>query len=205
MSTNEDLNPTEEVTTNPQEGSESEESEQSNVSDDSNKSDEPDFDELFEEKEAPEGETLEEKFQRQEEELAKIKKGVAKFFSDQGRKKKEEAKKAPTDVIKSLYFNAHPEAKEVWDMVEADAKELKKDPFELYETREGYKLEAKALLQKKAEEEKTKSKILKPSNRPDLQKKLSDIKPEEVSNLKPGDKMKWIKMMAEKERMDQVD
>jgi len=198
MSTKEDLNPNEEVTTNPQEGSESEEREQEQQ--------EESLETLFDDSEAPEEETLEEKVKRQEEELAKIKKGVSKFFSDQGRKKKEEAKeeKAPTNVIKSLYFNANPEAKEVWDLVEADAKALNKDPFELYETREGYKLEAKAIMQKREAEDKAKSKISKPSNSPALQKKLSEIKSEEVAKLKPSEKMKWIKMMADKER-GQVD
>lgn len=114
------------------------------------------------------------------EEFNALKKGVAKAFSEQGRKAtpkdedepKPKAKEKPNDekgkttvspVLKSLYFKSNPEAETVWNTVEAEAEALGKDPFELYESSVFFKGEAKALFEKKVADENAKSNIAMPS------------------------------------------
>jgi hypothetical protein len=135
-----------------------------------------------------------------------LKKGAQKLATELGRLKKDkvEPKETPVtgnSVMKNLYFKANPEAQEIWDMVEEDAKALGKDPFELYETRQGYKLEAKARAEVKAEEEKNKTKIAKPSTQTgSSQEDISKVKPEDVEKLAPAQKVAWIKEQANRER-----
>jgi len=73
--------------------------------------------------------------------------------------KTEEVKNNPT-VLENLYFKANPEAQGVWDMVKKEASALKKDPFELYESSEYLKGEAKA----RAVKEGNAGKVSTPSN-----------------------------------------
>ena len=149
-----------------------------------------------------------EKVKKLEERLGNIEKGVKKYFSKQGRKKeepkqekKEESTPQLNSVLKTLYFDKFPETKEVWEEVEKEAKLLGKDPFELYESSSYFKGEAKARHNAKIEEEENKSKIAKPSSGTASSKiELSSVKPEDVANLKPTQKMDWIRMQAEKER-----
>lgn len=160
--------------------------------------------------EAPEGETLEEKVERMEQEQSRLKKGVAKFFSEKGKKEEKKTEKPTTvpsgtsPVLKALYLKQNPEAQEVWDEVEKEAAALKKDPFELYESSSYFKGEAKAKAEAKRVEEESKSKIAKPSSDTGSSSKvdLSKVKPEDVEKLKPSQKMDWIKAQAEKERND---
>lgn len=93
-------------------------------------SDDTSLDEFFKEEDAPEGETLEEKVARMEKETAEMKKGVAKFFSEKGRKDKvttEEKtieKSTPLDDVAEMFFDSKPEAELVKDDLQmiADAK-----------------------------------------------------------------------------------
>ena len=144
-----------------------------------------------------------------------LKKGAQKLATELGRLKKgqvetkpKETKEVKTEgnsVIKNLYFKANPEAQEVWDMVEEDAKALGKDPFELYENRQGYKLEAKARAEAKIEEEKNKSKIARPSSQAgSSQVDISKVSSEDVSKLTPSQKIEWVRAQAQKER-EQID
>jgi chemotaxis protein histidine kinase CheA len=193
----ENLNPQEEVDTKPAEGSESEDALEELF-----KSDDDSQDELEDS----------EKVKKLEERLGNIEKGVKKYFSEQGRKQKEEPKKQEkreeasaipqtNSVLKTLYFDKFPETKEVWEEVMREAKLLGKDPFELYESSSYFKGEAKARYNAKKEDDENKSKIAKPSSGTASSKiELSSVKPEDVANLKPSQKMDWISMQAEKER-----
>lgn len=188
----ENLNPQEEVDTTPAEGSESEDALEELF-----KSDDDSQDELEDS----------EKVKKLEERLGNIEKGVKKYFSEQGRKKEEPKQEKREDipqtnsVLRTLYFDKFPETKEVWEEVEKEAKLLGKDPFELYESSSYFKGEAKARHNAKIEEEENKSKIAKPSSGTASSKiELSSVKPEDVANLKPSQKMDWIRMQAEKER-----
>ena len=161
-----------------------------------------------EEDEAPEDEAPEDKVKRLEDKIARIEKGVKKLATDRGREQKEkptEEKVEKTEsnvnpVLKSLYFKANPEAQDIWDEVEKDAKELGKDPFVLYEGSAYYKGEAKTRAEAKAKEEESRKKVNKPSSDSDFSKNIAEIKPEDVEKLTPEQKIKWIKAQAEKER-----
>jgi len=153
-----------------------------------------------------------EKVKKLEERLGNIEKGVKKYFSENGRKQKEVEKQpelqkeAPANpavhsVLKSLYFDKHPEAKEYWAEVEKEAKLLGKDAFELYESSSFLKGEAKARHDAKIEEETNKAKIDKPSSGVVSKKEdISNVKSEDVQKLTPSQKIEWIKKQAEKER-----
>lgn len=149
--------------------------------------------------------------------LERLEKGVSKFFSEQGRKKSEQSEKpaaskkedavlgtvqpSENPVLKALYLNANPEAREIWDEVEAEAKNLGKDPFTLYESSSYFKGEAKARAEAKKTVEESKLKVKQPSAQVDFAKTVDKIKPEEVATLTPSQKMEWLKRQAEKERM----
>lgn len=146
------------------------------------------------------------KVARLEKELADLKKGMAKAFSEKGREAKEqpkqEVKTNTSAVIKNLYFNANPEAKEIWDIVEKEAQTLGKDPFELYESSTYLKGEARARAEARKVEEENKSKISKPSSgTAPKQTDISSVKPEDVDKLPPAQKVEWLKAQAKKERM----
>lgn len=153
-----------------------------------------------------------EKVKKLEERLGNIEKGVKKYFSENGRKQKEtvkqtepqkEAQATPAvhSVLKTLYFDKHPEAQDYWEQVEKEAKLLGKDPFELYESSAYLKGEAKARHDAKIEEETNKKKIDTPSNGTGTPKKnITDVKPEDVEKLKPSEKAEWVKAQARKER-----
>jgi len=181
--------------------------------------DDQELEELLKTEEPSDDESLEQKVERLERENARVKKGVAKFFSEKGKKKpepsdKQEEKKTeePTTVpstgtspvMKRLYFDRFPEAKEVWDEVEKEAKALNKDPFDLYESSNYFKGEAKAKAEAKRIEEETKNKIAKPSSDTGSSSKvdLSKVKAEDVEKLTPSQKSEWIRKQAEKERAD---
>jgi hypothetical protein len=172
-----------------------EEEDPSKLPDESESEETSDLDEVLEE-------DSNDRVKELEKEVADLKKGMSKFFSEQGRKTEGvKLKEVITpSVIKSLYFDSKPEAKEIWEEVETTAKQLGKDPFELYESSPYFKGEAKARFEAKAEEEKSKAKITKPSTEVEFEKSIESIKAEDVASLKPGQKMAWIKAQAEKER-----
>jgi hypothetical protein len=109
------------------------------------------------------------------EELNRWRKGTQKLASELGRLKAEksaqrhEGAKAQestggiSPVVKNLYFSANPEAREIWEEVEKEAKNLNKDPFDLYENSSYFKGEAKARFAEKSEKEVSKAKLTKPS------------------------------------------
>lgn len=133
-----------------------------------------------------------------------LKKGAQKLATELGRLKKDKVEpEKPTgnSIMKNLYFKANPEAELEWDNVKKTAKELGKDPFELYEGSTFLKGEAKAKYEAKIEEEKNKSKIEKPSSQTgSSQEDITTVKPEDISKLTPAQKVQWIEAMAKKER-----
>lgn len=193
----ENLNQDEEAKATPDAGSESEDA----------------LDEIFKSDDDSQEELEDsEKVKKLEERLGNIEKGVKKFFSENGRKQKEAEKQPETQkevdskpavhsVLKSLYFDKHPEAQEYWGEVEKEAKLLGKDPFELYESSSFLRGEAKARHDAKIEEETNKAKIEKPSSGVVSKKEdISNVKPEDVEKLTPSQKIEWVKKQAEKER-----
>lgn len=147
-------------------------------------------------------------------EVADLKKGVAKFFSEKGREKKEvkvetkPAKEVATEssfspILKKLYMKDNPEIETVWDDIVKETPKGK-DPIEYYESMKGWQLEAKARMDAKNEEETNKSKIDKPADGVVSNNKvdISKVKAEEVVKLTPSQKSEWVKAQAEKERND---
>jgi hypothetical protein len=186
--------------------------EETSTSDETRESDSAseDLDSLFED-DSPKDETPEEKVKRLEEKIARIEKGVKKLATERGREKKEQ-KERPTEekvektesnvnpVLKSLYFKANPEAQEIWDEVEKDARLLGKDPFVLYESSAYYKGEAKARAEAKAEEEKNKAKVNKPSSEVGFKADFSKIKTvEDYKKLTPKEREEYNKWRLARE------
>ena len=70
-----------------------------------------------------------------------------KAFAEKGQKEKTEKVEVQTSnsVLKNLYFKANPEAEAIWETVEKEAANLKRDPFELYESSAYLKGEAMAI------------------------------------------------------------
>lgn len=132
---------------------------------------------------------------------------VRKAFAEKGRQKSEQKVEvvAPIStihpVMKSLYFKEHPEAEGYWETVEQEARNLNKDPFELYENSSFFKGEAKARYEARIRDEEAKQKISKPSNGTGSSKAdLSSIDSGEVGKLSPSDKLAWLKMQVDRER-----
>lgn len=140
-------------------------------------------------------------------ELKRLEKGIKKIASMVGRTKAETPKektevKEGGSVLKNLYFKANPEAQIIWDEVVREAKALGRDPYELYEGSSYLKGEAKARTEAKAEEERNKAKVEKPSTQTDSSPEdISKIKAEDVQKLSPAQKVAWIKEQARRERM----
>ena len=167
-----------------------------------------DLDSLFED-DSQEDETPEDKVKRLEDKITRIEKGVKKLATDKGREQKEKPTEERVEekvetgvnpVLKSLYFKANPEAQDIWDEVEKDAKELGKDPFVLYEGSAYYKGEAKTRAEAKAKEEESRKKVNIPSSDTDFSKDVSSIKEDEVHRLTPAQKVKWLEAQVKKEK-----
>ena len=132
--------------------------------DDSGKLSDKDFLEKWNEVSGRKDKTLDAVRKHQEE--------VRKAFSEKGRKKEDDEKEetkvsketvSPLNLIlKDLYFDKHPEAKEYWDEVESEAKALGKDPFELYSSSRFLQGEAKARFEEKQGDEDAAGRIGKP-------------------------------------------
>lgn len=97
---------------------------------------------------------------------------------------------APTisPIVKKLYLEKTPEIEEVWDEVEAEAKSLGQDTIEYYESKTGWKLEAKARANAKEKKEQTKNDIDSPSGTitSDTKINFDKITPEQIRNLDSG-------------------
>lgn len=172
-------------------------------------SDEASLDDLFEddsdESQDSSGESKDDKIERLEKMVASLEKGFKKAFSEKGQQPKErvEIKDSPSSssVLKNLYMKANPEAQEVWEDVEREAKLLGKDPFELYEASSYFKGEAKARIEAKKVEEESRRKIERPSSDTGSPKTdISKVKEEDVEKLKPSEKLAWLKAQAAKEK-----
>jgi hypothetical protein len=131
-------------------------------------------------------------------------KNLEKAVADKGRKK-EEVQEAPKSnaVIKRLYFKEVPEAETVWDDVEKEAKELNVDPFDYFESKKGWQLEAKARFEAKKEEEVAKSKVKNPSNTiGDGEIDFAKIKPEQISKLSTKDYARYKDYLSKQSYRD---
>jgi hypothetical protein len=104
---------------------------------------------------------------------AKSIKQVDEAFREKGREKKEEKEEVVTkSEVKipgwaaALYIQSNPEYKLVQKKVEKIAKQLGKDPFEVYEDEDFsfFKTEAKSLYDEANESEENKGKVKNPSN-----------------------------------------
>lgn len=173
-----------------------------------------DLEELFKESE----DDSEEEAPVSREEHNRIIKGLKKLATRVGRlneaKKHEEPKEKTTvettvttsvnPVLKGLYFKANPEAQEVWEEVEREAKNLGKDPFELYESSNYFKGEAKSRAAARAEDEANRSKIQKPSSGSKSSSfDPTKVKEEDVMSLSKADRAKWLQAQIERERSEQ--
>lgn len=171
-----------------------------------------DLDELFDDSAETNGdETPEEKVKRLEEKMARIEKGVRKLATNQGREKvkeqqpKEEVQQTPTssnnDDLQVLFYGQTPKAM----LVEDDLKTIANAKYggsilKAWNGESWIQDKASALSEAKAEEEKSKAKITKPSSDVEFNENISSVKAEDVASLKPSQKMEWIKAQAEKER-----
>lgn len=101
---------------------------------------------------------------------------------------KEEAKPAPmSNVVRNLYLKENPEFTEVEDEVKEEARQLGVDPIDYYESKQGWKLEAKVRAEARKKEEEAKSSIEGSNGKPNIEETVdfSKIKPEQVKSLSP--------------------
>lgn len=192
----EDLNQEEEVTTTPNPESESE--------------DATELDALFADDDAGEESDEEDKVAKLEKKIQDIQKGVNKFFSEQGRKakqevkveNKEEVKPVDTDDLSELFFAQIPQAELVQDDLKkiADAK-YNGSILKAWKGESWIQDKSKALADAKSEDEANKSRVSKPASGTAPRKTdISSVKPEDVVDLKPAEKIEWLRLQAEKER-----
>ncbi len=142
------------------------------------------------------------------EEFNALKKGVDKFFSEEGQNKgKEEESTVETQeeestpsgyssgyssVVKKLYFDKTPEIEEVWDEVLAEAKAIGQDPIEYYESKKGWQLEAQSRAEDKRVKEQTKNNIESPSGTITGDSiNFDKIKPEQIGKLDVEGRQKY--------------
>lgn len=188
--TEENLNPQEEVTTTPTEGSESEEA--------------LDFEALFAD------DDLQDDVPVSREEFNALKKGVSKYFSQKGReeKAKVEPKVEPKSESKNdedlteLFFAQKPEA----ELVEGDLKQIADSKYggsilKAWKGESWLHEKAQILSEAKKKEEESKSKIAKPSSTVDFSKDIDSIKEEDVHKLTAKQKIEWLNAQVKKERI----
>lgn len=99
-------------------------------------------------------------------------------------------------VVKNLYFNANPEAKNYWDNVEKEAARLKTDPFELYESSEYMQGEAKAL----AVREENSNKLNTSPNVKAGNKEVSIESEEDLGNASAKERIEFFNKQVKKEQ-----
>ena len=147
------------------------------------------------------GDNSQEVIRNLQDKIARLEKGVNKLATDKGREAKSgHREEVGASVIKSLYFKANPDAEGIWDEVELSAKQLNKDPFDLYEKSAYLKGEAKSRAEAKKVEEENKAKVSKPSNKVAFSQDIASVKPEDVGKLTPAQKVEWIEAMAKREK-----
>lgn len=137
--------------------------------------------------------------------VTKREKEADKAFA-KGIHKKEDKKETVTEsvndeVIEELLLTKHPEAENVLDELKDVAKQTGKSVLKLYRESRYFQGEAKTLADEKKQKEEIKSKITKPTQGATHSKQdISKTKPEDVANLKPNEKIAWLKEQARKER-----
>lgn len=128
------------------------------------------------------------------EDFKNLQKGIEKMATElnslknkpsQGKEAEDEAKPVQmSNVVKNLYLERNPEFSEVEKEVNEEAKALGVDPIDYYESKMGWKLEAKA--RAKANEEKEAAKNAIEAGSGNVTNKtidFSNIKPEEIKGL----------------------
>lgn len=114
------------------------------------------------------------------EEYDRLVKGVQKLASQVGRK---------SVAFQNLFFKVNPEAKANWDFVEKQAKELGKDPFDLFESSQYLQKEVEARYNEKSNDENRK-KIAPPSSGGAGERDYSSLTTEEYESLTPAEQKK---------------
>lgn len=149
------------------------------------------------------------------EEYNRLLKGTKKLATEFGRLKsqpKEEVKNDEPikgtlnqgDDVSELFFAQIPKAELVSDDLKSIA-ELKYDGsiLKAWKGESWLQNKASSLENAKKEEEVSKSKINKPTQGvPPSKLDIKKVKPEDVANLKPKEKIAWLKQQAQKERED---
>lgn len=189
----ETVNPTQEVTTTPASGTETEAA-----------TERAELEAMFKGGDAPEGESLEDKVARMEQEREDMKKNAHKFFSDKGRqaaearKKAEEASKAtPTqsqassDDVTELFLKTEPNAQFIKDDLKqvADAK-YNGSILKAWNNEKWLQDKAKAI----SVDEANKAKLNPPSSQPDTTPSF-----EAMDSLSDEEQAKVIKKLSDKE------
>lgn len=110
------------------------------------------------------------------------------------------------EVIEELLLTRYPEAQHVLqnDKLRSELDALAKAKgvsiLKIYRESGYFQSEGKTLAEAEKVETANKSKISKPATGTDFKADLKNVKAEDVSKLKPSEKMEWIKLQAEKER-----
>jgi hypothetical protein len=143
------------------------------------------------------------------EEYNRLLKGVQKLASQKGREKsqptvtKQEATPVShqSDDVRELFLAQVPQAERVLEVLEAISKTTGKSILKVWKEESWLQDKAKALNDAKIADEENKSKISKPTSGTSASRvELSKVKSEDVSNLKPSDKVEWLKAQARKEK-----
>jgi hypothetical protein len=180
-----------------------EENEQSTLNQERESTEADDLDSLFAEDETQEDAPV------TREEYNRLLKGVQKLASQKGREKsqptvtKQEATPVShqSDDVRELFLAQVPQAERVLEVLEAISKTTGKSILKVWKEESWLQDKAKALNDAKIADEENKSKISKPTSGTSASRvELSKVKSEDVSNLKPSDKVEWLKAQARKEK-----
>lgn len=145
-----------------------------------------------------------------EDKVERIRKGVAKFFTENGTAKKAEpiqevtpkTETTPNNDLEVLFFESKPEAELVRDDLKKVAQARGISVLQAWREEDWLREKASAKKELREVEEKNKTKINKPSSGSAAKTvDISSVKPEEVSSLTPSQKSEWFKSQALKERM----
>jgi len=142
-------------------------------------------------------------------EIKDLKKGLSKFFSEQGRKakqveepgKKAETKTVQTDDVSELFFTQVPQAEAVQEDLRKIADKLYNGSIlKAWKGESWIQDKAKALTDEKAEDEANKSKIAKPSNGSfKFGNKFENVKSQEdIESMSSKQRADFLKYQAEK-------
>jgi enamine deaminase RidA (YjgF/YER057c/UK114 family) len=190
---------------NTEEDTRIDENEKSTLNNELDSTEADDLDSLFAEDETQEDAPV------TREEYNRLLKGVQKLASQQGREKSQPVTKQETketssvshqsDDVSELFFAQVPQAELVLKDLEAISKTTGKSILKVWKEESWLQDKAKALNDAKIADEENKSKISKPTSGTSASRvELSKVKSEDVSNLKPSEKLEWLKAQAQKEK-----